>query len=393
MSPSITCHGHFHGDLSSVSASLSSVHHSCLAISSTSSPLGTTSRAFSPLDIVSDEKTSNSSAVEITEITVNDCVSPPVSDLPESSTNMSSDSRLSLSSRKAPNSPDIRPTPKPMRTVPSANSVTPANRRSTSRSTVRSGQASRNSSLHSSRPTVTSTSITPSVSGRKLPAEKRENLIALHREACRIFQSDDSIKRCKPDSQLPHSPTSTVSAYFSPHDGNSPPAGGSAASSPVIRAQPSHSHLERESLDGSPRRTHQPSHVSGYESNAGTRSRQTSATVIDWTSPSTRRREYAKIDRASSGFRGLWRRVAPKWCQGADRRTPFFEEGKNGKANYEGSVRRFRMDIPEETEPEATVDPPHQHFKVLRRKLSGVKADARQKYGKKRRRLQCIPVT
>jgi hypothetical protein len=27
---------------------------------------------------------------------------------------------------------------------------------------------------------------------------------------------------------------------------------------------------------------------------------------------------------------------------------PFFEEGKNGKGNYEGSVRRFRMDLPDE---------------------------------------------
>ncbi|THC91854.1 hypothetical protein EYZ11_008676 [Aspergillus tanneri] len=75
---------------------------------------------------------------------------------------------------------------------------------------------------------------------------------------------------------------------------------------------------------------------------------QSSATVIDWTSPSTRRREYEKIDRASSGMRGFWRRVAPRWCQSRDNRTPFFEEGKDGKGNYEGSVRRFRMDLPDE---------------------------------------------
>jgi hypothetical protein len=72
-------------------------------------------------------------------------------------------------------------------------------------------------------------------------------------------------------------------------------------------------------------------------------------TIIEWTSPSTRRREYEEIDRATSGVRGFWRRVAPRWCQfGNNSRVPFFEEGKNGKANYEGSVRRFRMDLPDD---------------------------------------------
>lgn len=75
-------------------------------------------------------------------------------------------------------------------------------------------------------------------------------------------------------------------------------------------------------------------------------------TVIDWTSPSTRRREYEKIDRSSRGIRGLWRRFAPKWCQPGQGRVPFFEEGKGGKGNYEGSVRRFRMDLPDEEEDE-----------------------------------------
>ncbi|KAK2744663.1 hypothetical protein FQN55_006581 [Onygenales sp. PD_40] len=71
------------------------------------------------------------------------------------------------------------------------------------------------------------------------------------------------------------------------------------------------------------------------------------ATVIDWTSPSTRRREYEKIDRSSRGVRGMWRRFAPSWCQ-SESRTPFFEEGKTGKGTYEGSVRRFRMDVPDD---------------------------------------------
>jgi hypothetical protein len=69
---------------------------------------------------------------------------------------------------------------------------------------------------------------------------------------------------------------------------------------------------------------------------------------MEWTSPDTRRREYEKIDRASSGVRGLWRRVAPRCFQTRDSRVPFFEEGKPER---EGSVRRFRMDLPEDEEP------------------------------------------
>lgn len=74
---------------------------------------------------------------------------------------------------------------------------------------------------------------------------------------------------------------------------------------------------------------------------------------MEWTSPDTRRREYEKIDRASKGVRGLWRRVAPRCFQTHDSRTPFFEEGKPER---EGSVRRFRMDLPEDEEPEPDAD-------------------------------------
>ena len=68
--------------------------------------------------------------------------------------------------------------------------------------------------------------------------------------------------------------------------------------------------------------------------------------AIDWMTPSTRRREYEQIDRANRGFR-RWR---PRCCRGRDTRTPFFEE-KGGRGNYEGSVRRFRMDLPDDDGP------------------------------------------
>lgn len=35
-----------------------------------------------------------------------------------------------------------------------------------------------------------------------------------------------------------------------------------------------------------------------------------------------------------------------------DQRVPFFDEEISKKKNYEGSVRRFRMDIPDDEQPE-----------------------------------------
>ena len=65
------------------------------------------------------------------------------------------------------------------------------------------------------------------------------------------------------------------------------------------------------------------------------------AANIDWTSPSTRRREYEKIDKARSGLRGLLRRVTPRVFR-KDGRVGFHDDGKGSDA---GTVRRFRMDV------------------------------------------------
>ncbi|KAI5290601.1 hypothetical protein KEM54_001044 [Ascosphaera aggregata] len=74
-------------------------------------------------------------------------------------------------------------------------------------------------------------------------------------------------------------------------------------------------------------------------------------TVMEWTSPNTRRREYAKIDKSTRGIRGFWRRFAPACCQASSAPVPFYDghevKKKKGKG-YEGSVRRFRMDVEEE---------------------------------------------
>lgn len=64
------------------------------------------------------------------------------------------------------------------------------------------------------------------------------------------------------------------------------------------------------------------------------------AANTDWTLPSTRLREYEKIDRSCHGVRGLWRRYAPHWCR-RNSRLGFFEEDRGDTS----SVRRYRMDL------------------------------------------------
>jgi hypothetical protein len=67
----------------------------------------------------------------------------------------------------------------------------------------------------------------------------------------------------------------------------------------------------------------------------------TMTTVMSWTTAETRMREYHKIDQAYSGFRGLWKKLTPKWCRGRNARRKFFE----GKCDGD-SVRRYRLEGP-----------------------------------------------
>ncbi|OOF92394.1 hypothetical protein ASPCADRAFT_210260 [Aspergillus carbonarius ITEM 5010] len=275
---------------------------------------------------------------EVTGITVGAGTPPTVSDqfVDEPSDSMESTvskNTTPSSSRSSPS--DSRRTPKRKRTVsPPSPSKSPEQLRS-SRNPRRSTPNSRHSSH---RRSATTASITPLHD----QTARREDLIALHRESCRLFQEDGLSK-----------PSPRVSRPPSSSNPRTPPrplrSSSNASSPPTLRTQLSIStYQEQNGQDESLRPPLRASTFSAYEPTCHSPVTPT-MTVIDWTSPSTRRREYEKIDRASSGVRGFWRRVAPRWCQFGDNRTPFFEEGKDGKGNYEGSVRRFRMDIPEET--------------------------------------------
>ena len=65
------------------------------------------------------------------------------------------------------------------------------------------------------------------------------------------------------------------------------------------------------------------------------------ATEIRWTSDETRRRQYAEIDRANRGIRGIWKKIFPSLAAKSSRSRFYTEDdGSDG-----GSVRRYRLDI------------------------------------------------
>ncbi|KAF2134498.1 hypothetical protein P153DRAFT_3082 [Dothidotthia symphoricarpi CBS 119687] len=65
-------------------------------------------------------------------------------------------------------------------------------------------------------------------------------------------------------------------------------------------------------------------------------------TTMNWLSPCTRQREYKRIDKANTGFRGLIRRVVPRCVSSPPER--FYEKDQSDI----GSVRRYRMDDPDD---------------------------------------------
>ncbi len=77
------------------------------------------------------------------------------------------------------------------------------------------------------------------------------------------------------------------------------------------------------------------------------------ATTQYWTSDQTRRLEYAAIDAAGKGVRGFFIRLVPDCIlPPGSRRTRFCGDGEEGR---EGSVRRYRLCLPEEKEVEVGV--------------------------------------
>ncbi|EEA25981.1 conserved hypothetical protein [Talaromyces marneffei ATCC 18224] len=210
---------------------------------------------------------------------------------------------------------------------------------------------------------TTSQSVQQQQQQQQMSPQKREQLIALHRESRRLFQDVGTTPN---NNNMPVVDPSETRSMASP------------AASPMLQSQRSHSFplgsdhdiSDEYLLPSSPKNNNHNNHNRHLEklprchtSDGITppvnepQTMMIPATITEWTSPSTRRREYEKIDRNNKGFRRLWRRWTPSCMRAGNERVPFFDETCNGgkKKNYEGSVRRFRMDIPDEEDDDAVV--------------------------------------
>ncbi|RDW66525.1 hypothetical protein BP6252_10160 [Coleophoma cylindrospora] len=75
-------------------------------------------------------------------------------------------------------------------------------------------------------------------------------------------------------------------------------------------------------------------------------------TIQYWTSDSTRRLEYAAIDAASKGVRGFVRKMIPDCFLPSSTKAKRFHDGDDDDV---GSVRRYRLDLPEEEDESSCV--------------------------------------
>ncbi|EEQ83378.2 uncharacterized protein BDCG_00183 [Blastomyces dermatitidis ER-3] len=262
---------------------------------------------------------------------------------------------------------------------------TGGHRSSSQEITSRSSSATRrkSSKYHSSHKAGTYAQIhSPKLrKGDSDPYHRKEDLVSLHRNSCRVFEAGGGSSSSKPDaadgrgshdskhswqrskthdrsftsptesSALTNRITSletsksycTASPSLAPLLTSTTPSSPTSLSSPVGNSTPGtqrHRTWDPVSHDAT-------STAALHQADSDGPYKPIPATVIDWTSPSTRRREYEEIDRSTRGVRGMWRKIAPSWCQPGGSRIPFFEEGKGAKEMYEGSVRRFRMDVPD----------------------------------------------
>ncbi|OJD11475.1 hypothetical protein AJ78_07763 [Emergomyces pasteurianus Ep9510] len=287
------------------------------------------------------------------------------------SANSSSQSSTSSRSRKCKHKES-----KPNTSISRTSSCSTGRHRSLSQGiTSRSSSVNRRkSSKHQSHRAGTYTQILRK--GDSVLCHRKEDLVMLHRNSCRIFEfgsakpdagageGSHTSKHVTPRSKLDRSSTApTENSLFTtsriaPLKPNKSCCAASPSLAPLLasstQSPPTSPAFPSEYASPETERHHNWGPVTCNSPSDGDLQRETlqeykpiPVTVIDWTSPSTRRREYEKIDRSTRGVRGIWRRIAPRWCQPGYSMTPFFEEGKGGKGMYEGSVRRFRMDVPD----------------------------------------------
>ncbi|KAF1979728.1 hypothetical protein BU23DRAFT_104139 [Bimuria novae-zelandiae CBS 107.79] len=232
---------------------------------------------------------------------------------------------------------------------PASDKPIPAQRKSTetrqkSITTTSSNSAKSRKHGHGSAPSSRRTSCTvvdPSrptrhyriKSSQTCPSLNRDidDVLALHFRSCSLFQNS---------TYQPSLPSPTMSAY-GPSVGAEIGAA-AATQGPLPQASTHESDLPVVNEKARP--------LVGVED-----------TTMHWMLPSTRKSQYAKIDRANTGFRGLMRRFMPRSISDSGPQR-FYEEEKSDA----GSVRRYRMDVSDGEDGDAKST---SGLKVQRRKL------------------------
>ncbi|KAF2083178.1 hypothetical protein K490DRAFT_60715 [Saccharata proteae CBS 121410] len=244
----------------------------------------------------------------------------------------------------------------------------PNSRHSTNRSNSRRSSITQSISARPALPSRVR-SAPPSIAARNLPATDIDDVLALHFRACTLFQppsplnsapqtpagparhSIDYARRRPPpfyhSASLPEN--TSVHAMSARHSR----AASSIASTFDAPASP---YYGKPSFDA-----HRYSYAHDNDNDdPDTDDAETStpapppATVMHWTSPSTRRREYAEIDKSTTGIRGFVRKLLPRrLAPAAMSRQSFYDPEKDDDESDAGSVRRYRLDLPDADAAEA----------------------------------------
>lgn len=187
----------------------------------------------------------------------------------------------------------------------------------------------RTSSL-SQRPKTTR----PRSNPRPKPKARRPDSISLHNRSWKLFSSIDEMLALTRESPPPRY-SEAVSRPCTPQNSVT-------MSNPPPTIPSNYSALENRKCSFVVPSTQSPSNETHVlDTDQPTTIRPSFNTVMSWTSDETRRREYAKIDRAYTGLRGWFNQIVPRAWKKCSRRD-FFRGECDGD-----SVRRFRVSLPE----------------------------------------------
>ncbi|KEF63399.1 uncharacterized protein A1O9_01377 [Exophiala aquamarina CBS 119918] len=234
-------------------------------------------------------------------------------------------------------------------------------------------QLSRPSSRRSSKSSPSVPRRKSSLGKRRTTASRKANTTALHRKSCQIFSSLDGVlalsREITPLPSVSSSRSATRHPSLIPEEASTSATTNMAQMCEKLDAKLAYTYsysysLNTDSTSSIPLQPPKPNtgvepdtiygQIAASETarrlnkpqsdiHSLTPERPPFDTVISWTSDETRRKEYAKIDRANSGLRGLLRRLMPRHLLSKNSRRDFF----TGKCDGD-SVRRFRMDVPDD---------------------------------------------